>query len=95
MGDPTLSKSESSLKTLGHDFKQEGSCFIIIWGQIEEPVDGPVLREILATLEENDEVFQDPEGLSPSRQYDHSIHLQEEAAIPNLRPYKYSHQQKK
>ncbi|WVZ20514.1 hypothetical protein V8G54_007836 [Vigna mungo] len=41
-----------------------------------------------ATLEENDKVFQDLEGLPPSRHHGHSIHLQEGAAIPKLRPYK-------
>ncbi|KOM24622.1 hypothetical protein LR48_Vigan2364s000100 [Vigna angularis] len=42
----------------------------------------------------NEEVFHDPVGLPPNRLYDHAIHLQEGASIPNLRSYKYSYQQK-
>lgn len=41
----------------------------------------------------NDDVFQDPLGLAPSRNYDHAIHLHEGVAIPDIRPYKYFHQQ--
>jgi len=48
--------------------------------------------ELLNILELNDAVFHDPVGLPPSRS--HAIHLQQGASIPNLRPYKYSHQQK-
>ncbi|KOM30953.1 hypothetical protein LR48_Vigan01g050800 [Vigna angularis] len=45
-------------------------------------------------LESHNDLFQDLVGLPPNFPYDHAIHLHEGASIPNLRPYKYSHQQK-
>ena len=94
-GDPTLSKSQSSLKTLLHEWRNEGSCFLLKWGEEKEgnhTLDIPAT--LLPILELHETVFQEPIGLPPSRNHDHAIHLQQGATIPNLRPYKYSHQQK-
>ncbi|WVZ22534.1 hypothetical protein V8G54_001078 [Vigna mungo] len=93
-GDPTLSRSESSLKSLWQDFKQQGTCFVIKWEEIMHSGTIPVPPQVLSILAANEDIFRAIEGLPPSREHDHSIHLQEGAAIPSLRPYKYSHQQK-
>ncbi|XP_027905740.1 uncharacterized protein K02A2.6-like [Vigna unguiculata] len=93
--DPTLSKSQSSLKTLLHEWRNEGSCYLLKWGEEKEgshTLDIPAT--LLPILELHETIFQEPIGLPPSRNHDHAIHLQQGATIPNLRPYKYSHQQK-
>ncbi|WVY89402.1 hypothetical protein V8G54_034916 [Vigna mungo] len=93
-GDPTLSKSKSNLKTLWYNFKQKEVCYVLKWTEIKEPGANPVPPAILDVLSAHQDVFTDLEGLPPRRSFDHSIHLQPNASIPNLRPYKYSHQQK-
>ncbi|XP_061373527.1 uncharacterized protein LOC133315866 [Gastrolobium bilobum] len=40
------------------------------------------------------EVFTIPQGLPPSREYDHAIHLTEGSTPVNVRPYRYAHHQK-
>ncbi|WVZ20256.1 hypothetical protein V8G54_007578 [Vigna mungo] len=94
VGDPTLSKSESSMKKLVRDFKNNDSCYVIKWDQEKEENGITVPVQLLTILESHNDLFQDPVGLPPSRPYDHAIHLHEGASIPNLRPYTYSHQQK-
>ena len=49
---------------------------------------------VSAVLNEYEDVFQEPQGLPPSRWHDHAIVLKEGANIPNLRPYRYPHYQK-
>jgi hypothetical protein len=46
--------------------------------------------EIQSLLTEFDQVFAEPTELPPSRQYDHSITLKQDAAPFNARPYRYS-----
>ncbi|WVY91168.1 hypothetical protein V8G54_036682 [Vigna mungo] len=83
-GDPILSRSESSLKSLWHDFKQQGTCFVIKWEEITHSGTILVPPQVLSILAANEDIFQAIEGLPPSREHDHSIHLQEGAAIPSL-----------
>lgn len=69
--------------------KNEGSCYLIKWGEEKEIDSSPEIpAELLKVLELHDEVFQDPVRLPPSHNHDHAIHLQEGASIPNLRPCK-------
>lgn len=49
------------------------------------------VREILT---EFDDVFSEPKGLPPHRQYDHAVTLEEGAQPPNSKPYRYSPLQK-
>lgn len=49
---------------------------------------------IVAVLEDFEELFKGTEGLPPPRKYDHTIELKEGANIPNLRSYMYLHFQK-
>lgn len=90
-GDPILSKSKSNLKTLWYDFKQQADCYVLKWIEIKEPRVDPVPPDILDVLCAHQDIFKDLEGLPPPRSFDHSIHLQPNASIPNLWPYKYSH----
>ena len=94
VGDPTLSKSESSFKSMLHDLKNEEACYFITWDQDQEASGIKVPTEIVEILKGNQEVFHDPIGLPLNHTYDHAIHIQEGCSIPNLRPYKYSHHQK-
>lgn len=46
------------------------------------------------TLKEYHDLFQENRELPPQRQCDPTIVLKEGAQIPNMRPYRYPHQQK-
>ena len=56
--------------------------------------DTPQLDWVSAVLNEYEDVFQEPQGLPPSRRHDHAIVLNKGVNIPNLRPYRYPHYQK-
>lgn len=49
---------------------------------------------IQAILHDYADVFADPQGLPPHRQYDHAVTLEEGASPPNTKPYRYSPLQK-
>nr|KYP63839.1 Transposon Ty3-I Gag-Pol polyprotein [Cajanus cajan] len=73
-------KGDSSLSVLEAPLKEERMRTI-----------PDCIRQI---LEEFEFVFQEPQGLPPSRRQDHAINLKEGAEIPNLRPYRYTYYQK-
>ncbi|XP_071680988.1 uncharacterized protein [Lolium perenne] len=50
--------------------------------------------QIQAILTDFNDVFAEPEGLPPHRQYDHAVTLEEGASPPNVKPYRYSPMQK-
>lgn len=52
------------------------------------------IREISRLLEKYHNVFQMPKGVPPSRTREHAINLHSRSTPVNLRPYKYSHNQK-
>jgi hypothetical protein len=56
--------------------------------------DTTVPAEIRIILTEFSDVFAEPEGLPPRRQYDHAITLEADAKPPNSKPYRYSPMQK-
>ena len=95
-GEPTLSRSVASLRSMVKALHDDGQGFLIeykamtgISGDIE-PIPATV-QEILA---EFDDVFREPQGLPPERKQDHAIILKEGSDIPNLQPYKYPYYQK-
>lgn len=45
-------------------------------------------------LEQFEDLFQEPKGLPPKRECDHAIELQAGSQPINLRPYRYSFEQK-
>nr|XP_016446293.1 PREDICTED: uncharacterized protein LOC107771447 [Nicotiana tabacum] len=53
-----------------------------------------VTHEVLELLGQYKEVFQEPRGLPPSQDCDHAIELLPGAKLINLRPYRYSFEQK-
>jgi hypothetical protein len=60
----------------------------------EETQSATLPEEIAAVLTEFDQVFAEPDGLPPPRQFDHAIPLVAGAKPVNLRPYRYSPAQK-
>jgi hypothetical protein len=54
----------------------------------------PVPAEIESLLQEFTDVFAEPQGLPPHRQYDHAINLETGCQPPNAKPYRYSPIQK-
>ena len=48
-------------------------------------------QEIMELLQDNDDVFQTPSSLPPSRSVDHEIYLKPEAQPFKLKPYRYPH----
>jgi hypothetical protein len=54
----------------------------------------PVNPSVQVFLSEFRDVFAEPTGLPPHRQYDHAITLEEGASPPNIKPYRYSPLQK-
>jgi hypothetical protein len=54
----------------------------------------PTLPSVQVLLSEFADVFAEPKGLPPHRQYDHAIALEEHARPPNIKPYRYSPLQK-
>jgi hypothetical protein len=95
-GDPTLSRAPASLKTMYKALQASGDGYLL---QVEVVIDesdqhNTVPTWLTTVLEDFQIVFQEIQGLPPSRTHDHAIVLQEGAAIPNLRPYRYPHYQK-
>lgn len=50
--------------------------------------------EMQSVLNEYEDVFKEPTSLPPHRQFDHSIVLEPNSKLVNLRPYQYSYFQK-
>ena len=94
-GDPTLSKSLVSGKTLCKMLQQEVEGFWVQLASAEETGRSPTIpREIHAILEGFPDVFNMPSGLPPNRSHEHGINLQEGTSPVNVRPYRYPHAQK-
>lgn len=45
-------------------------------------------------IDEFQDVFKEPEGLSPEREHDHAILITERVGPVQVRPYRYAHSQK-
>ncbi|XP_058727193.1 uncharacterized protein LOC131598628 [Vicia villosa] len=95
-GDPTLSRASASIKSMYKALSNQGEGFMITYHMISEAEDPhaattPWIRPV---LEDYPEVFTELQGLLPQRTHDYAIILQEGAAIPKLRPYRYRHYQK-
>ncbi|XP_020082482.1 uncharacterized protein LOC109706087, partial [Ananas comosus] len=74
---------------------QEGICCAIAKiaqiGECEEQVIPESIKEILQQFED---VFEEPKGLPPTRRQDHRIPLQGASQPVNIRPYRYTYEQK-
>uniref|UniRef100_A0A0A8Z5Q3 Uncharacterized protein n=1 Tax=Arundo donax TaxID=35708 RepID=A0A0A8Z5Q3_ARUDO len=58
---------------------------------ISLPTIPPSIEQVLNKFAE---VFNEPQGLPPHRECDHSIPLKQDAKPPNIRPYRVPHKQK-
>jgi hypothetical protein len=47
-------------------------------------------KELIDIVSNYDDVFQEPDGLSPKREIQHEIHLQHDSPFPNVGMYKMS-----
>jgi hypothetical protein len=65
-----------------------------IWAIAESTSGSHIPQEIQLILTEYTNVFAEPKGLPPRRQYDHAIALEPDARPPNSKPYRYSPLQK-
>ncbi|XP_057436668.1 uncharacterized protein LOC130729063 [Lotus japonicus] len=95
-GDPALTRSQVSMRTFMNLLRKEGEGWLlhITSEGIAATTNPSIPTELVEVLGEFDAVFQDIQGLPPTRKHDHAIHLKTRADIPNLRPYKIPHFQK-
>jgi hypothetical protein len=72
----------------------------IIWTSLSKPSKQPRLHTLSApdsmenVLQAFSQPFQEPQGLSPKRKYDHRIHLKDPSTPTVVRPYRYPQIQK-
>jgi len=95
-GEPELARASASFKSIIKVIKNEGQGFFLnteIWRKKKFMIH-PQPDWVSAVLNEYEDVFQEPQGLPPSRRHGHAIVLKEGANIPILRPYRYPHYQK-
>ena len=48
-----------------------------------------IFADLQKFLDNHSKVFENPKGLPPIRDHDHSIHLIPGSVPPNIRPYRY------
>ncbi|XP_057451806.1 uncharacterized protein LOC130743580 [Lotus japonicus] len=85
-GDPSLAKTQLSLGSLMQVLKTEEEGLLLhCTGEVSENTkETTVPKELLKVLQQAGNVFQDLEGLPPSRVQDHAIHLKEGAQMPSF-----------
>ncbi|XP_062085564.1 uncharacterized protein LOC133791660 [Humulus lupulus] len=97
-GDPTLCKSQISLKVMIRTVQNEGQGYWVqpsslVQGDIE-PAELGSQEEVAAVLQKHEEVFNMPAGLPPTREREHAITLKEGVGPISFRPYRYAQVQK-
>ncbi|XP_028775121.1 uncharacterized protein LOC114732011 [Neltuma alba] len=95
-GDPSLTKSQVTLKSLIRLMKKKEEVYLIEYNGLtnEETETREIAPEIQALLEQFPTVCQATEGLPPPRSKDHAIVTRSGEQPPNIRPYRYPHLQK-
>lgn len=99
-GDPSLSRSQISLKAMLRVLKKEGNGILVELNQLEEVKEKEdQSRELCSTflqgvIREFGSIFSSPVGLPPQRGHDHSIVLREGSNPVSVRPYRYPQFQK-
>ncbi|XP_042964611.1 uncharacterized protein LOC122298826 [Carya illinoinensis] len=76
------------------DFVNKQGWFFQLMLIDHEPTKVCVEGPVSAVLEEFADVFEEPVGLPPRREFDHPINLKEGASPVSVRPYRYPHYQK-
>ncbi|XP_062073590.1 uncharacterized protein LOC133777856 [Humulus lupulus] len=95
-GDPSLCKSQISLKALIHSVQHEGHGYWIQCGALTTEVDSRPTEngaEIQGLLQKHEAVFDMPKGLPPHHSHEHHITLRGDGPI-SVRPYRYAQIQK-
>ena len=105
-GDPSLVRSECSLRTIEKTWEKEDQCFLLelqsydvemnedMGGEREikgDEEDTPMIRFL---LQQYADISEYPKGLPPKREVDHRILMMPKQKPINVRPYKYGHVQK-
>lgn len=95
-GDPSLSRSEASCKTLHKLLQQEVTSFLLQLNIQENKTTSfpPVPTPVESLLKAFSGVFELPKGLPPPRSHEHAITLRDDTAPISVRPYRYPHIQK-
>ncbi|CAA7053501.1 unnamed protein product [Microthlaspi erraticum] len=95
-GDPSLCNSAVSLKALWKAVEDQGEGMIVeYYGlQVVGVDEEPITEAFSALLDEFGEIFNEPEGLPPSRGKEHRIELQAGASPVSVRPFRYPQAQK-
>ena len=96
-GDPSLSTSLVSLKTLWKAIRQQGEGILVELGCIkvmETEVRPEIPIPVQKVLNQFQKIFDSPIGLPPRRSHDHAITLLPGTLPINVRPYRYSQFQK-
>lgn len=101
VGDPTLTRSQISLKAMLRGIKKIGGGYYIECSRMEatiqeeknaKPQTDPEF--LIDVLDRNSRVFEKPVGLPPSRNREHQIILKEGSNPIGVRPYRYPQSQK-
>ncbi|KAL4013518.1 hypothetical protein IC575_025690 [Cucumis melo] len=102
-GDPSLTKSRISLKSMFKTWVDQDEGFLIECREIQVHKENQQINTAVATVEDEplqnvlkqfEDVFDWPEKLPPRRGIEHQIHLKEGTNLINVRPYRYGFQQK-
>ena len=100
-GDPSLTKTQVSLKNLTKSWIETDTGYLIecrtleaCQVKIETEGNKNEPESILTTLTQYMDVFDWPKELPPSRDIKHHIHIREGEDPVNVRPYRYAFQQK-
>lgn len=92
-GDPSLSKSVASLKTLFKALQKDREGYYVDMDELTARKEQENMN-LQQLLEDFGTLFEDLKGLPPNRSHDHAIRLNKGSNPPNIRPYRYPHYQK-
>lgn len=91
-GDPSLSKTLVTMKSMMKAFRKGGEGVLLELGCLMvEEVEGKIPISLQGVLSDFKAVFEEPCGLPPQRRRDHTITLQAGVSPVNVRPYRYPH----
>lgn len=103
VGDPSLVKSQISLKAMRRVLRKGNEGFLVECNIMEGSQNRPTTLQqttksqpafISKVLEQHATVFEEPVGLPPSRGHEHAITLKEGSNPIGVRPYRYPQNQK-
>lgn len=95
LGDPSLSKTGASCKTLHKLIRHEGEGYLVHF-EVEYMglTTAEIPEQVKALLEVFSDVFRMPKGLPPLRSHSHAITLKDGTSPISVKSYRYPHVQK-